>query len=122
MAIGITYDWPVATPGTTTPPSSSTRPPTIPTSSVAFNEVVAAATGDGVSTTLTITHNLELTAQELTASWPEVKFEPQVSGAPSGWTISKASNTVTVGFSAVQATSIGVFQLVRITRPYGPSR
>ena len=122
MAIGITYDWPVATPGTTTPPSSSTRPPTIPTSSVAFNEVVAAATGDGASTTLTITHNLALTAQELAASWPEVKFEPQVSGAPSGWTISKTSNTVIVGFSAVQATSIGVFQLVRITRPYGPTR
>jgi hypothetical protein len=122
MAIAIGYDWPVATPGQTTPPASSAAPPTNTESSVKFNQVAAAVTGDGVTTSVVITHNMQITAQELTQSWPEVRFEPQVSGAPSPWVIQKTANTVTVGFSAAVATSIGVFDIVRIIKPQSATK
>jgi hypothetical protein len=124
MALEVQYNWPVATPGTTTPPAANSAPPTnpAPPATVRFNEVVAALTGDGASTSVTITHNLGITAQELTQDWPEVKNEPQVSGAPSIWTIARAANTVTIGLSATVATSVGVFTLIRITRPQSATR
>ena len=122
MAIAIGYDWPVATPGQTTPPASSAAPPTNSESSVKFNQVAAALTGDGASTSVTITHNMQITAQELTQSWPEVRFEPQISGGPSNWVISKSANQVTVGFSATVATSIGVFTIVRIIKPQSATK
>jgi hypothetical protein len=122
MAIAVAYDWPVATPGQTTPPASNNAPPTNITSSVKYNQVAAPLTGDGFSTSVTITHNLEITAQELTQSWPSVRFEPQISGGPTAWVISKATNTVTVGFSATVATSIGVYTIVRIERPQTATR
>lgn len=120
MAITTNYYWPVATPGTTTPPLPTTPPPTIPTSSVRYNDVVVQLTGDGVSTTVTITHNLELTAQELAADFPEIHGENLIASAPSGeWILSKTSNTVTLGYSG---TSVSTFRLVRIRRPQTATR
>jgi len=122
MSIAVVYDWPVATPGQTTPPATNQVPPTNTPSSGRFNAVTAALTGDGVTTTVTVTHNFQITAVELTQGWPEVRFEPQVSGAPSNWVIQKTTNNVTVGLSAAVATSVGVFELVRIFRPQSATK
>jgi hypothetical protein len=119
MAITVNYEWPVAVPGSTTPASSSQKPPTNPTSSVPYNDVVALLTGDGSSTTVTITHNLELTAAELAQQWPEVDFEPLIPSGPAPWIIAKAANTVTIGFVG---TTLSAFRLVRIRRPLSESR
>lgn len=119
MALTATYFWPVATVGTTTPPASSAAPPTNITSSVRYNQVDAEVTGDGASTTIVLTHNLEITPLELTQLWPEVRFEPIAPSAPTPWVIARASNTVTIGFVG---TSLVATHIVRITRPFGPTR
>ncbi len=121
MAIVPTYFWPVATPGTTTPALASAAPPTNPTSSVRYNEVVAEITNDATATSVVITHNLGITATELTQLWPEVRFEPIVSGAPSFWVIARAANTVTIGISATSAATVPQ-AIIRIRRPFGPTR
>jgi len=113
MAITLSYLWPV-TGGT--PPASSATPPNIPTSSVKFNEVAIDMVGDGSAVSVVATHNLELTPAELAAGFPEVRFEPIVAGAPSGFYVSaKATNTVTVGFNS--ATFVGTYGILRIARP-----
>jgi hypothetical protein len=123
MAITVNYEWPVAVPGSTTPAPSNQPPPTNVGSSVRFNQVTALLSGDGAATSVTITHNLEITAQELSEYWPEVRFEPIVSGGPTGfWVEARATNTVTVGFATASATSVGGFGVVRINREYSPGR
>jgi hypothetical protein len=119
MALTATYFWPVATPGTTTPPASSAAPPTNITSSVRFNQVDVEVTGDGTSTTIVLTHNLEITPTELTQLWPEVRFEPIVASAPSPYVVARASNTVTVAFVG---TSLLATHIVRISRPFSATR
>jgi len=119
MAITVLYEWPVATPGSTTPPTGTTPPPTIPTSTVRYNTVVAELVGDSSSTSVVITHNLALTTSQLAVLQPEVAYEPLVSGAPTIWVSARATNTVTIGFSATSAVTFG---LVRIRRPFGPTR
>ena len=114
MALTILYDWPVTTPGSTTPAPSSQAPPTIPTSSVTFNKVVATLVGDSASTSVTVTHNLELTTAELAALCPEIHMEPLVTGAPTYWVITRAPNTVTLGLSG---TTAATFAVLRISRP-----
>jgi|ERR1700679_3674070 len=121
MAITQQFFWPNATPGSTTPPTPSTKPPTIPTppSSVAYNQVTVQLTGDSTSTSAVITHNFALTAGELAALWPEVRFESEVSGGPSGYVIARTANNVTVGFSTTSSVTFG---LVRLFRPFSPAR
>lgn len=114
MAIVPNYYWPVAVPGSTTPAASSAQPPTGGTSSVKFNEVVAQITGDGTSTSFVVTHNLQLTTGELAELWPEVEYEPIISGAPTHWVIARATNTVTIGMSGTTALA---FAVVRVRRP-----
>lgn len=119
MAISILYDWPVSTPGSTTPAPSTQAPPTTPTSTVKFNDVVATLVGDGTSTSVTITHNLELSSAELGQVFPEVAFEPIVTGAPTYWVSARAANTVTIGLSG---TTSATFAVVRIRRPFSASK
>ena len=122
MAITVNYEWPVAVPGSTTPAPPTQAPPTVPgvPSSVRFNQVTALLTGDGAATSVTITHNLQMSAAELAIYWPEVRFEPIIANPPSGfWVEARAANTVTVGFTG---TSPSAFGLVRIARPDAPVR
>jgi len=119
MSITVNYEWPVAVPGSTTPAPSNQRPPTNIPSTVPFDTVSALLTGDGVSTTVTITHNLEITAQELTQYFPEVAYEPIVAGAPSQpSTLVRATNSVTLGFTGAVTTSSVAFGVIRIKRPH----
>lgn len=119
MSISVSYFWPVATPGSATAPTSTTRPPTNPTSSVDFNEVVAQLIGDGTSTSVVVTHNLQITVAELAQLWPEVRLEPNAASAPSVYVSAKTSNNVTLGFNG---TFLGTFGIVRIKRPANVSR
>ena len=122
MALTNQYYWPVATPGTTTPPASSSAPPTnpAPPSTVRFNEVAVQLSGDGAATSLVVTHNLGITAGELAQLWPEVRFEPTIAGGIAGfWVEARAANTVTVGFTG---TAVGAYGLLRITRPQSITR
>lgn len=120
----INYDWPVASPGTT-PPASTTPPPTITTSSVRYNTVVAQLIGDGLGplTTITITHNLQLTTAELAAQQPEVAVEylvPAIAGQCI-YVVSKGTNTVVLG-CAVTMTAATTYATIRIRRPFAPTR
>ena len=113
MAITLSYLWPVTG---ATAPAATQNPPQIPQSSVKFNEVAVNMVGDGSAVSVTVTHNLQLTAAELGAGFPEVRFEPIVAGGPSGFYVSaKATNTVTVGFNS--ATFVGTYGILRIARP-----
>lgn len=117
MAITLDYLWPVN--GTSTAPTATANPPEIPTSSVKFNAVAVQLSGDGVATSVQITHNLQLTTTELADSFPEVRFEPTAANAPSGFYVSaKTSNTVTVNWAG---TFSGTFGIVRISRPFRPT-
>lgn len=117
MAITLNYYWPVVTPGSTTPAAASQQSPSMPTSTTPFNSVEVVVTGDGASTGITITHNLGLSTAELSRLFPEVRFEPQVSSYPTWWVSGRASNTVSISFSATFTVSTGIF---RISRPYRP--
>lgn len=123
MAVVVNYEWPVATPGSTTPPAASTKPPTYPAppSSVAFNEVTAQITGDNTATSVVVTHNLGLSTAELSAFFPSVTFEPLASTFYTGQPVvtARAANTVTIGFNT---TGVSAFALVRIRRPFAPTR
>lgn len=121
MAVVVAYQWPVATPGSTTPPAATTKPPTIPSppSSVAFNQVTALLTGDNTATSVVITHNMGLSLAELSAYWPEVRFEALAQPSASPFVIARAANTVTVGFNT---TGVVAFALCRINRPQATVR
>ncbi len=119
MAITSNYYWPVATPGTTTPPLSSTRPPTNIPASGGYNEVVAELTGDGTATNIVLTHNFQLTVAELAQLWPECRFEPILAGSYSPYFTNKTSNTVQVNFTGTSASAFGI---VRITRPQATTK
>jgi hypothetical protein len=117
MALTLSYQWPVTG---ATAPAATTAPPELPTSSVRYNEVATQVIGDAVSTSIQITTNLQLTAAELAAGFPEVVFEPSQSGAPSWWVSAKASNSVTLGFSGTFTSGV-TFGVARIKRPDRPT-
>jgi len=123
MAVVLAYNWPVATPGSTTPPAATTKPPTIPTppSSVAFNSVEVTLTGDNTATTVTITHSLGLTAGELAAGWPKVNFEPLLAAYYTAQPLvgTKTANQVVINFNT---TGVSAFANVRIERPQATTR
>lgn len=119
MAISVSFFWPVTTPGTSTPPPANQQPPTTPTGTGRFNKVVVELQGDSATTTITITHNLQLSALELGQQAPEVAYEPLVSGAPSIWVAARTTNNVTLSFSATSSVTFG---LVRISRPFSPNK
>jgi hypothetical protein len=114
MAISVSFFWPVTTPPSSTPPPTNQQPPSTPTGTGRFNTVVVELDGDSSTTTVTITHNLQLTALELGQQLPEVQYEPLVSGAPSHWVAARTTNNVTVSFSATSSVTFG---LLRIRRP-----
>ena len=90
MAVTVTYQYPVQ--GTTAPTAAQTL-----NKNTVRATVIATADAD---TTATITHNLGLTAAQLTEGAPEVTLCPilsQALTALSGWVCSaKAANTVTL--------------------------
>jgi hypothetical protein len=102
----IAYEWPSATGAT---------PPTGPVMSE-HQQMSAIVTGDGAATTFTITHNMNISAADLTAGFPEVP-PPEVLLA-AGYTAapvitSKTANTVV--FSNTAFTGAGL--RVRVIRP-----
>ena len=119
MALTVLYDYPVTTPGTTTPAPANQPPPTNLDSSTRFNRVKARLVGDGSTTSVTITHNLGVSTAQLAQDYPEVHFEPLVTGAPSYWVITRAANSITIGLSA---TTAATFAVVTILRPFSPSK
>lgn len=101
MAVTLNYLWP---PTGATPPALG----------VPVNEVIVAVTTDGTATSEVLTHNLEMSTQDLGFGLPEVDFEPLSVGF---YTITpsisaKAANTITLAFTA----TAGTFN-VRIKRP-----
>lgn len=118
MAIPVTYKTPVSgtiAPVATTPPTQYFE------STVRFNKVSAEVQGDAASTSVVVTHNLGLSAAELAADFPDVNFEPIVTGAPSWWVSARATNTVTIGFSAT-FTNGTTFGVVKVSRPLSSIR
>jgi len=113
MAITQTYVWPIQG---ATAPAANFAPPAIPTSSTPFDEVAVQLQGDAASTSVTITTNFGLTPAELARFFPEVTYEPEASGAPSHYVSARASNSVTLGFSATFGLGV-TFGLVRVKRP-----
>lgn len=79
-------------------------------------EVICLITTDGVATTTTITHNLGVSAADLTLGYPDVILEPSSANAANGtlaaYISSKTANTVVLTFLAV----VGILN-VKITRP-----
>jgi len=103
--ITVTYTWPAT--GTTPPTEVQTH---------FQSQIIATVAGDGVLTSAVIQTNFATTVAELAAGFPLVDFE--YLDAYSGDTaklrvVSKAANTVTVGFPA----DITSFR-VRVNRPY----
>lgn len=87
-----------------------------PTEAARVSEVAAVYTGDGESTSFTLTHNLEVSATDLGNGLPEVEFEPLTAAF---WTeepviTSKTENTVVL---AVTGASSAAFVRVRVKRP-----
>jgi hypothetical protein len=102
----IAYEWPSATGAT---------PPTAPVMSK-HQQMSAIVTGDGAATTFTITHNMNISAADLTAGFPEVP-PPEVLLA-AGYTAapvitSKTANTVVFSNTAFSGAALRV----RVIRP-----
>jgi hypothetical protein len=101
----IAYEWPSATGAT---------PPTGPVMSK-HQMMTAIVTGDGAATTFTITHNLAISAADVTAGFPLVDFEPilaaGITAAP--FVASKTTNTVVCTCTAFTGAGLRV----RVTRP-----
>jgi hypothetical protein len=108
--IGVGYIFPVT--GATAPLAAQSRP---------HQQVEANITGDGAATSVVLTHNWGLSADENSAGWPEVSFEPLL---PSFYTekpqvTAKDANTVTI---TVVGTAADEFALVRMKRPHSGQR
>ena len=80
------------------------------------NEVICSVTTDGTLLTTTITHNLGISAADLTLGFPDVLIEPLNLAAGNAtlapYISSKTANTIVLVFLAV----VGIFN-VKITRP-----
>lgn len=118
MAISVNYKTPVSG---TVAPTATTAPTQLFESTVKYNTVVAELVGDGTSTSVVITHNLEASTAELAADFPDVGVEPLVSGAPSWWVSTRGTNSVTIGLSATFTSGV-TFGVVKIKRPLSNTR
>jgi hypothetical protein len=100
----IAYEW----------PTSGATAPTAPVMSK-HQQMTAIVTGDGAATTFTITHNMNISAADLTGGFPEVFFEPilaaGITAAP--FIASKTANTVVCTCTAFTGAGLRV----RVSRP-----
>lgn len=88
-------------------------PPT-PAQAARVSQVTGVVSTDGVATTVTITHNLEIPAEDLTNGLPEVRLEviDQNFYEETPFISSKTENTVVITVAGNEAISFG-FQIDR---------
>jgi hypothetical protein len=111
LANTIAYEYPTS--GATAPTAATMR---------SHQQMSAAVTGDGSSTSLAITHNWNLSAAQIADQFPWYMVEPISGGNPPGLECNnsptgRAANTIT--FTLTAPTS-AVFR-VRLFRPWSPT-
>jgi hypothetical protein len=100
----IAYEW----------PTSGATPPTAPVMSK-HQQMTAIITGDGAATTFTVTHNMNISASDLTGGFPEVFPEVILAAGNTALPVITSKTANTVVFSCTAFTGAGL--RIRIRRP-----